>query len=89
MGYFSNGTEGECYEAAYCARCIHGPRANPDRPCTVWMLHLLYAYEDCNKPESYLNDLIPRTDDRVGNEQCTMFIEAPDLPDPRQGGLGL
>jgi len=25
MGYFSNGSEGECYEEHYCSRCVHAP----------------------------------------------------------------
>lgn len=85
MGYFSNGTEGEMYEARYCSRCIHGPRANPDQGCPVWLLHLVANYEECNKPDSYLNVLIPRDDS--GNKQCTMFREDEALPDPRQQAM--
>ncbi len=36
MGYFANGTEGDIYEARYCARCIH--RGDPDGPgCPVML----------------------------------------------------
>jgi hypothetical protein len=24
MGYFSNGTEADAFEARYCSRCVHG-----------------------------------------------------------------
>ena len=76
MGYFSNGTEGMMYEEAYCNRCLHqGP---PDGPgCAIWLAHMLYNYDECNKKESILHLLIPRTKDGLGNEQCTMFIEDP------------
>lgn len=69
MGYFSNGTEGDQYEWHYCVRCIHYPT------CAVWDAHLLYNYEECNKEESILHILIPRGEDGLGNEECTMFIE--------------
>ena len=68
MGYFSSGTEGEIYEAQYCARCIHGNAA-----CSVWLLHLRHNYKECNKPDSMLHTLIPRPEDKLGNEKCTMF----------------
>lgn len=71
MGYFSNGTEGDSYYEAYCARCVHD--AHED--CPVWSAHLMRNYEECNKPESILHMLIPRTAGG-GNEQCRMFIAA-------------
>lgn len=72
MGYFSNGTEGMEYEAAYCDRCLH---QQPDGPgCTVWLAHMLYNYDECNEEESILHLLIPRTKDGLGNKECTMFI---------------
>jgi len=86
MGYFSNGDAGEAYEAAYCARCIHGPKRT-DKLCAVWALHFMHNYDECNKPESFLHVLIPRSGDRLGNEECAMFIELPDLPDERQAAL--
>ncbi len=72
MGYFSNGTEGMDYESQYCDRCVHqGP---PDGPgCMVWMLHMLHNYDECNNDDSWLHILIPRTKDKLDNEQCTMF----------------
>lgn len=74
MGYFPNGTAGDCYEAKYCNRCIHeGGRDGPG--CAVMLAHLLHNYEECNKPESILHLLIPR--DKEGwNQQCAMFVDA-------------
>ena len=69
MGYFSNGTEGEEYWAAYCARCIHDEHED----CPVWAAHFLFNYDECNKPESILHILIPEAKNG-GNEQCKMFI---------------
>jgi len=68
MGYFSNGSEGEDYAEKYCSRCIHC------NDCAIWDAHMLYNYEECNKKDSILNILIPRTKDGW-NEQCKMFIE--------------
>ena len=73
MGYFSNGTEGEMYEAEYCDRCVH--QKVDDGGCAVMMLHLIHNYDECNKPNSFLHVLIPREKDGVRNEQCKMFHE--------------
>lgn len=74
MGYFSNGSEGMDYEARYCNRCVHeGP---PDGPgCAVWGAHLFSNYAERNNDNSILHQLIPRTTDGLGNEQCRMFWE--------------
>ena len=77
MGYFSNGTEGMDYQAAYCDRCVHGA----DYDCPVWNAHLDHNYEECNKPESILHTLIPRSKDGLDNEQCRMFLAAPVVAD--------
>lgn len=71
MGYFSNGTEGDIYEAQYCARCVH---ENKSDGCPVMLAHVLHNYRDCNKEDSILHILIPRTDNGF-NAQCAMFIE--------------
>lgn len=73
MGYFSNGSESLDYEARYCDRCVHWANNNP---CAVMGLHLLHNYDECNKENSFLHLLIPRTKDGLGNEQCSMFYEA-------------
>lgn len=75
MAYFSNGTEGEMYAEEYCDRCIHGP-LHSDDTCAVWDAHLFHNYEECNKKDSILHELIPRSKDGLGNEQCRMFIPA-------------
>ena len=67
MGYFPNGSAGMDYAAEYCARCVH------EKHCTVWLAHLLRNYEECNKKNSILHILIPKTKDGLGNEACTMF----------------
>ena len=77
MGYFSNGTEGECYQAQYCFRCTHWPPDPNDGMCAVWLAHQLRNYEDCNNAESPLHVLIPRT--KLGNGECRMFIPAPSM----------
>ena len=72
MGYFSNGIDGERYEAQWCARCIHNL---PEHGCPALTAHLLWNYDECNKPESILHRMIPRTPDG-GNGQCFGFTES-------------
>ena len=75
MGYFSNGNQGDQYEAQWCARCMH----HVDEPetfedgCAVWDAHMFKNYDDCNDPHSILHMLIPRQG--IENEPCRMFIE--------------
>lgn len=77
MGYFSNGTEGMDYEAQFCDRCVHqGPEDGPG--CMVWMLHFLHNYDECNNEDSMLHVLIPRSEDKLSNKQCTMFYCNPE-----------
>ena len=78
MGYFPNGTEGMCYQAEWCQRCIH----DKNNDCPVWMAHMLYNYDQLNEnpdQSGKLRDtlllLIPERPDHLGNEQCKMFIE--------------
>lgn len=70
MAYFSNGSEGEGYEERYCDRCIHQGNG-----CTIWLLHQLYNYAECDNPKSMLHVLIPRSKNDGSNEQCTMFVD--------------
>ena len=79
MGYFSNGTEGESYHDTYCDRCVHDQDADKGRGCPVWFLHLMHNYDECNKPDSFLHVLIPRSKDKLGNEQCSLFVQRPAL----------
>ena len=67
MAYFSNGTEGELYEARYCRRCVH----DINQDCPIILLHLMRNYEDCNNPDSILHVLIPRNG--IENAKCRMF----------------
>lgn len=80
MGYFSNGTEGDMYEAKYCANCVHG-ESDPEKPvCPVMLAHLFYAYEECNSKSNakhILDTLIPI--DGAFNAQCSMFVPADAL----------
>lgn len=73
MGYFSSGTDGECYREAWCDRCLHdrGPQG-----CAVWTAHELRNYDECNNDESILHMLIPLSEDGLSNEQCLMFVDA-------------
>lgn len=78
MGYFSNGSEGEWYYSEYCMKCVHnGDGTGP--MCPVWMLHLEHNYRDCNNDESILHTLIPRSEDKLGNEECKMFWPATSM----------
>jgi hypothetical protein len=70
MGYFPNGSAGEDYHHRYCSRCVH----DKDN-CPVWLAHLLHNYDECNRPESILHLLIPRSKDGLDNDKCLMFIK--------------
>lgn len=80
MAYFSSGTEGMIYEEHYCVRCVHHEN------CAILNAHFIHNYDECNKPDSILHMLIPRSKDGLGNEQCLMFYEgetertAPSIP---------
>ncbi len=81
MAYFANGTEGMIYEDRYCVRCVHYEN------CAILNLHFLYNYDECNKKDSMLHYLIPRSKDGLSNEKCTMFYDGlspeerkPDIP---------
>ena len=72
MGYFPNGTAGDMYQAEYCHRCVHWPEDPADGGCSVWFLHMIHNYDECNNSESMLHTLIPRREDGW-NAKCTMF----------------
>ena len=69
MGYFSNGTEGESYQARWCNTCQHDTNFG----CYIWAIHLSRNYDECNNPDSILHALIPRNKDG-GNGKCVMYI---------------
>ena len=66
MGYFSNGTEADNYQEQYCVKCLHCPN------CPIWLAHLIYNYEECNKPDSFLDLFIPKNG--LHNDKCKMHI---------------
>lgn len=67
MGHFSNGTEGEMYQARYCFRCVHW---TDDAGCPVWFVHEMHVGE--NAWTAALDLLIPR-DEEGFNAQCYTF----------------
>lgn len=73
MAYFSSGTEGWSYYEHYCARCVH----DKDESCPIWNAHQIHNYAECNKKDSILHMLIPRSKDGASNEACLLFIEKP------------
>ncbi len=73
MGYFSNGSQGMDYQAKYCDKCYWG-----DKACMIWLAHMEYNYEECNKDKSFLDLFIPRTEDKLSNKKCTMLINPKD-----------
>lgn len=82
MGYFSNGTHGDMFEAEHCAQCVHGEATrNPDAKdgCPVWLAHIFFAYEECgtkSNAKHILDLLIEPRDDGMFNE-CKMFAPTP------------
>ncbi len=74
MGYFSNSTEGLDYQHQYCRRCQnHRGPSEEEKSCPIWDVHLMFNYDECNNPESFLGYFIPRNG--LINEQCNMFRE--------------
>ncbi len=68
MGYFSNGIEGDEYEAQYCNKCVHNLE---EFGCPVLELHLLYNYDECNNEDSILHKAIPF--EKGENGRCVFF----------------
>jgi hypothetical protein len=71
VGYFPNGISAEMFAERHCSKCHH----DIDENCPVFLAHLVYNYEECNKPNSILHVLIPHD-----CSKCNMFI-------PRLGEL--
>ena len=84
MGYFSNGTMGDMYQAQWCRRCVHW-KDDPDEPnqCPVMGIHMLHNYTQAMNDEAddpihaILNTFIPQLDEPPWNEECKMFVERP------------
>jgi len=81
MGYFSNGSQGEAYQAYYCYRCLNWQDKGDGRGegCAIWDAHLLtnYTQHKNEAVESILSVLIPRVEGGE-NAQCAQFIERKD-----------
>lgn len=84
MGYFSNGSEGADYEERYCRRCVH----DVNHDCPVLLIHVIYNYDqidDKGSGETTLGNIlgafIPVSEDRLSNEQCTMFMPLKEATD--------
>lgn len=58
------------YEDRWCARCAH------HEDCAVWYLH--FAHNGEKDKAEMLDALIPRSEDGLSNEQCRMFVTAPE-----------
>ena len=77
MAYFSNGTEGEIWQAEHCEHCVNW-QGDPVG-CPVWDVHLLYNYDQCpdtlvgQRVQAILDYLIPRSEDKLSNQTCSMF----------------
>ena len=75
MAYFSNGYEGQKYEAEFCSKCVHEDSGNNNTLCAVWMAHFIHNYDQCSNDDlaSALNYLIPRDKDGMP-KKCRMFL---------------
>lgn len=70
MGYFANGSEGEQYDLDFCTHCVH---MHPDHGCPCWTAHMLWNYNESNRPDSILHKMIPR--EGVFNGACIFFVK--------------
>jgi hypothetical protein len=63
MAYFSNGTEGMCFDEQ-CSRCKYG-----EQPCPIAFVQMNYNYDACNNrvASAILNALVKN------NGVCEMF----------------
>ena len=75
MGHFSNGSEGEGYLNHFCFNCKEwrDRKDGKGEGCPIWDVHLLYVYNAKDEAKEILDFLIPRTDDGLGNCECSMF----------------
>lgn len=73
MGYFSNASEGDFWQANNCIRCAHYYE-NMDEDeisnCPVWLAHLLFNYNESFRV--LLDLLIPYKNGH--SDRCAMFI---------------
>jgi len=82
MAYFSNGSEGNAFESAFCSQCVHGQ--DEDKHCPVLFLHELWNYEQHGDTEiakakkGALSLLISWEHPTKEAPDCKMFIKAED-----------
>ena len=72
MGYFSNSTEGDQFESKFCHTCVHN---HEEHSCPCLDAHLLWNYDECNKPDSVLHKMILR-DEKGFNSKCIFFKDS-------------
>lgn len=70
----SNGTEGECFVAAFCERCHHD--ADRDNPCMILTNAFAYDEDDPEYPKEWVEG-------GGAGPRCTAFRPL-DGPPPRQ-----
>jgi len=78
MGYFSNGTQGRDYEAAYCEKRVnYRDNGSGSLGCPIMDAHAFANYDQHSPEEKnlklVLSLLIPR-DNKGDNEECAMFL---------------
>jgi len=77
MAYFSNGTEGEMWEARNCAKCaLYGNHTEDS--CPILFVHQMFNYDQLDPEKTdirnILNVLIPTRMDGFA-DQCSLFTE--------------
>jgi len=80
MAYFSNGTEAMQFQDEYCYNCIND--SDKTKGCTVWLLHLQYAYDECNNKgnaKQMLDALIPMDEKTGFADKCSMHKTVRDI----------
>jgi hypothetical protein len=89
MGYFSNGSEGDCYRAEYCFKCANWEKRPGDdvEGCPIMDLHFAWSYKLCNSKslgKKFLDFFIPPAITAISakgekltlpfNGKCRMFL---------------
>jgi hypothetical protein len=73
MGYFSNGSEYECWRVSNCDRCANDGDERYDIGCAIQDAHTALCYGASEDTRTVLDMLIPRSKDGLGNGRCRMF----------------
>lgn len=83
----SNGSEGDCFQAAFCERCIRdrlarAPTWDYANGCEILCRSLFFGVNDPHYPKEWVQD------DDGSNPRCTAFLDegdndnSPPQPDP-------